>query len=133
MIADQERLAFHNYRNLLKELETEGFLRMPVIPDDCETNYHMFYILLENQETRDSLMQYLREHGINAVFHYIPLHTSPMGRSFGYSEGQLPVTEDLSGRLLRLPFFNEINLSQQERVTDWISSFLTRRSYRMAA
>ena len=106
---------------------------MPVIPDDCETNYHMFYILLENQETRDSLMQYLRGHGINAVFHYIPLHTSPMGRSFGYSEGQLPVTEDLSGRLLRLPFFNEINLSQQERVTDWISSFLTRRSYRMAA
>ena len=132
-ILSLRKKAFDNYRNLLKELETEGFLRMPVIPDDCETNYHMFYILLENQETRDSLMQYLREHGINAVFHYIPLHTSPMGRSFGYSEGQLPVTEDLSGRLLRLPFFNEINLSQQERVTDWISSFLTRRSYRMAA
>jgi dTDP-4-amino-4,6-dideoxygalactose transaminase len=124
---------FDNYRHLLGGLEEEGFLRMPVIPDECETNYHMFYILLKDQETRDSLMQYLREHDINAVFHYIPLHTSPMGRSFGYCEGQLPVTEDLSGRLLRLPFFNEISFSQQERITDWINSFLAQRTYRMAA
>ncbi len=125
--------AFDNYRHLLGGLEKEGFLRMPVIPDECETNYHMFYILLKDQETRDALMQYLREHDINAVFHYIPLHTSPMGRSFGYREGQLPVTEDLSGRLLRLPFFNEISFSQQERITDWINSFLAQRTYRMAA
>ena len=124
---------FDNYRDLLGGLEKEGFLQMPVIPDECETNYHMFYILLKDQETRDSLMQYLREHDINAVFHYIPLHTSPMGRSFGYREGQLPVTEDLSGRLLRLPFFNEISFSQQERISDWINSFLAQRTYRMAA
>ena len=124
---------FDNYRHLLGGLEKEGFLQMPVIPDECETNYHMFYILLKDQETRDALMQYLREHDINAVFHYIPLHTSPMGRSFGYREGQLPVTEDLSGRLLRLPFFNEISFSQQERITDWINSFLAQRTYRMAA
>ncbi len=124
---------FDNYQNLLGGLQDEGFLQMPVIPDECETNYHMFYILLKDQETRDALMQYLREHDINAVFHYIPLHTSPMGRSFGYREGQLPVTEDLSGRLLRLPFFNEISFSQQERITDWINSFLAQRTYRMAA
>ncbi len=124
---------FDNYQHLLGGLEDEGFLQMPVIPDECETNYHMFYILHKDQETRDALMQYLREHDINAVFHYIPLHTSPMGRSFGYSEGQLPVTEDLSGRLLRLPFFNEISFSQQERITDWINSFLAQRTYRMAA
>ena len=124
---------FDNYQHLLGGLEDEGFLQMPVIPDECETNYHMFYILLKDQETRDALMQYLREHDINAVFHYIPLHTSPMGRSFGYREGQLPVTEDLSGRLLRLPFFNEISFSQQERITDWINSFLAQRTYRMAA
>ncbi len=124
---------FDNYRHLLGGLEKEGFLQMPVIPDECETNYHMFYILLKDQETRDSLMRYLREHDISAVFHYIPLHTSPMGRSFGYRDGQLPVTENLSGRLLRLPFFNEISLSQQERITDWINSFLAQRTYRMAA
>ncbi len=124
---------FDNYQNLLGGLQDEGFLQMPVIPDECETNYHMFYILLKDQETRDALMQYLREHDINAVFHYIPLHTSPMGRSFGYRDGQLPVTEDLSGRLLRLPFFNEISFSQQERITDWINSFLAQRTYRMAA
>ncbi len=132
-IRDLRRQVFDNYQHLLSELEEEGFLRMPVIPDECETNYHMFYILLKDQETRDALMQYLREHDINAVFHYIPLHTSPMGRSFGYREGQLPVTEDLSGRLLRLPFFNEISFSQQERITDWINSFLAQRTYRMAA
>ena len=124
---------FDNYQHLLGGLQDEGFLQIPVIPDECETNYHMFYILLKDQETRDALMQYLREHDINAVFHYIPLHTSPMGRSFGYREGQLPVTEDLSGRLLRLPFFNEISFSQQERISDWINSFLAQRTYRMAA
>ena len=132
-IRSLRKKVFDNYRHLLSGLEEEGYLRLPVIPDDCETNYHMFYVLLKDQQTRDSLMQYLREHDINAVFHYIPLHTSPMGRSFGYRDGQLPVTEDLSGRLLRLPFFNEISFSQQERITDWINSFLAQRSYRIAA
>ena len=124
---------FDNYSNLLTELEDDGFLRMPIVPNDCETNYHMFYILLKDQDTRDSLIQYLREQNINAVFHYIPLHTSPMGRSFGYRDGQLPVTENLSGRLLRLPFFNEITLSQQERITACIDSFLAQKTYRIAA
>ena len=124
---------FDNYHHLLGGLEEEGFLRMPVIPDECETNYHMFYILLKDQETRGSLMQYLQAHDINAVFHYIPLHTSPMGRSCGYRERRLPVTEDLSGRLLRLPFFNEISFSQQERITDSNNSFLPQRTYHMAA
>ena len=132
-IRSLRKKVFDNYRHLLSGLEEERYLRLPVIPDDCETNYHMFYVLLKDQQTRDSLMQYLREHDINAVFHYIPLHTSPMGRSFGYRDGQLPVTEDLSGRLLRLPFFNEISFSQQERITDWINSFLAQRTYRMAA
>ncbi|MDC0326220.1 dTDP-4-amino-4,6-dideoxygalactose transaminase [bacterium] len=132
-IRSLRKQVFDNYRQLLGGLEDEGYLRLPTIPDECETNYHMFYILLRDQNTRDSLMQNLRDHDINAVFHYVPLHTSPMGRSFGYRDGQLPVTEDLSGRLLRLPFFNEISFSQQERVTDQINSFLAQRTYRMAA
>ena len=132
-IRSLRKQVFDNYRQLLGGLEDEGYLRLPTIPDECETNYHMFYILLRDQNTRDSLMHNLRDHDINAVFHYVPLHTSPMGRSFGYRDGQLPVTEDLSGRLLRLPFFNEISFSQQERVTDQINSFLAQRTYRMAA
>lgn len=132
-IRSLRKQVFDNYSNLLTELEDDGFLRMPIVPNDCETNYHMFYILLKDQDTRDSLLQYLREQNINAVFHYIPLHTSPMGRSFGYHDGQLPVTENLSGRLLRLPFFNEITLSQQERITACIDSFPAQKTYRIAA
>lgn len=110
-IRNQRRQVFDNYRHLLRELENDGHLRLPVIPAHCDTNYHMFYILLEDQATRDSLMQYLREHGVNAVFHYIPLHTSPMGKTYGNQRGQLPVTEEYAGRLLRLPFFNELEFS----------------------
>ena len=132
-IRDQRRQVFDNYRQLFSELENDGHLRLPVIPAHCDTNYHMFSILLENQATRDSLMQYLREHGVNAAFHYIPLHTSPMGKTHGNQRGQLPVTEEYAGRLLRLPFFTELEFSDQERITGWIDSFLTQRSYRTVA
>ena len=70
---------------------------------------------------------------IHAVFHYVPLHSSPMGRTFGYQEGDLPVTEEISGRLLRLPFFPEITESEQCRVVEAISGFCQYRSGRVHA
>ena len=70
------------------------------MPDECQSNYHLFYIILPDRATRDEMISHLRDHQISAVFHYVPLHTSPVGRTFGYREGDLPVTEDLSGRLL---------------------------------
>ena len=106
------------------ELERKGELRLPIIPDDCQSNYHMFYILLPDEKTRDGLMLHLRESGIQSVFHYIPLHTSPMGRKFGGREGDLPVTEEYSGRLLRLPFFCELQETEQARILDSIHSFM---------
>jgi len=85
-------------------LAAAGCLRLPVIPPECENNDHLFYILLNDGKARNALMDELKLNGILAIFHYLPLHLSPMGRSMGYREGQLPVTESISSRLLRLPF-----------------------------
>jgi dTDP-4-amino-4,6-dideoxygalactose transaminase len=86
------------------------------------------YVLLADMNTRDGLLTHLREQGIHAVFHYVPLHSSPMGLKFGYSDGDLPLTEDLSGRLLRLPFYYEITEEEQAAVATAVTSFLRRNS-----
>jgi dTDP-4-amino-4,6-dideoxygalactose transaminase len=111
------------YRELLAPLAGAGFLQLPVTPQECAGNYHLFYILLPDQETRQGLMAHLKSQGILAVFHYVPLHTSPMGQQFGYQEGDLPVTENLSGRLLRLPVYYEITPGEQERVVEAIAAY----------
>lgn len=100
------RRIFETYRHELEILEQRGAVRLPVIPEDCDINYHLFYLLLDSGKTRDGLIAFLRSRGILAVFHYVPLHLSPVGRSLGYRPGQLPVTESVSGRLVRLPFYN---------------------------
>jgi dTDP-4-amino-4,6-dideoxygalactose transaminase len=83
----------------------------------------MFYLILDSLETRSHLIKFLAERGILAVFHYVPLHTSPMGRSLGFQSGQLPVTEDLSARLLRLPMFYGLGQEEQSRVISAIKDF----------
>lgn len=123
-IRQRRKELYERYQNGLGELEKQGLLRLPIIPEDCQCNYHMCYILLPDRETRDALLLYLRKRGINSVFHYVPLHTSPMGRKFGYRDGDLPVTEECSGRLLRLPFFNELQATDQARIVDTIHAFM---------
>lgn len=123
-IRQRRKEIYEGYKNGLAELEREGLLRLPMIPEDCQCNYHMFFILLSDKETRDALLLYLRERGVSSVFHYIPLHSSPMGRKFGYREGDLPVTEEYSGRLLRLPFYYELQAADQTRIVDSIHSFM---------
>ena len=115
---------FDFYYKSLKELEEAGKLRLPIIPDNCQTNYHLFYILLPSEEKRNSLMEKLKNAGIQAVFHYIPLHTSPIGINFGYREGDLPVTESISGRLLRLPFYTHLEREEQEIVIATLKRFM---------
>ncbi len=123
-IAERRKKIYKQYRLLLKPLEVQGLLGLPHIPEDCESNYHMFYILLPDVETRDALMAYLKRYGIFAVFHFIPLHSSPMGKKFGYSEGDFPITEQLSRRILRLPFYYEMTEEEQvnivKRMTEWL-------------
>jgi dTDP-4-amino-4,6-dideoxygalactose transaminase len=123
-IRTRRKANFDYYHNHLSRLEAEGLLRRPVIPYDCETNYHMYYILLPTREIRNALLEHLNRADIAAVFHYIPLHTSPMGQEFGYQEGDLPVTEEMSGRLLRLPLYYEIRREEQDRVIEEVTSFL---------
>jgi dTDP-4-amino-4,6-dideoxygalactose transaminase len=115
------------YHEAFAELETSGLLRRPVVPGACDHNAHLYYLLLPDRSCRDGLLDHLRERGILAVFHYVPLHLSPMGRRLGYREGQLPVTEELSGRLLRLPLFHTLAGEEQDEVVAETRAFLGAR------
>jgi dTDP-4-amino-4,6-dideoxygalactose transaminase len=126
-IAARRQASYEFYRRALKPLEVQGLLQLPRIPEDCRSNYHMFYILLRDRRARDGLLDHLKSQDIHAVFHYIPLHSSPMGQKFGYSENDLPVTNDVSGRLLRLPLFYDITEEEQGRVIQETSNYLTSR------
>lgn len=127
-ITARRREVYEFYRQHLSPLEEAGKVRLPIAPQGCEINYHIFYILLHDEATRNAMMAHLKRNGISAVFHYVPLHTSPMGAKLGYREGDLPATEDLSGRLLRLPVFPELSSGDQLRVVNCVREFLDRRS-----
>jgi dTDP-4-amino-4,6-dideoxygalactose transaminase len=98
-------------------------IRLPIVPAHCEQPYHIFYLLLPSLEQRQALIEHLKAHGILSVFHYLPLHLSEMGRRFGGKEGNCPVTEDVSDRLLRLPFYNELTEADQASVVAAIREF----------
>lgn len=108
-IQQARRRIFSYYYNQLKPMEAKGKLRLPEIPAECLPNYHLFYILLNNPQERDTILRKLKAAGILAVFHYVPLHLSPMGRKLGYRKGDFPVTEDLSRRLIRLPLYHSLS------------------------
>jgi len=97
------------YYSALKPFEEAGKIRLPIVPDYAEHNAHLFYVLFHDEQTRDRVMIQLKREGIFAVFHYVPLHSSPVGCGLGYRYGDLPVTEDISGRLLRLPMYAGLN------------------------
>ena len=84
----------------------------------------MFYLLMPSLEKRTALIKYLKEEGISAVFHYLPLHLSKMGKKFGGKQGDCPVTEDVSDRLVRLPFYNDLSKDEQHMIIKKIKSFL---------
>src|SRR5262245_40843970 len=123
-ISERRRKIHEFYYAGLKPLADNELLRLPVTPKGCSSNYHLFHILLPDAETRNGLLSHLKANGIRSTFHYVPLHSSPMGRKFGYKESDLPLTEELSARLLRLPFFNDITESDQNRVVSQIEVFL---------
>lgn len=116
---------YEQYFNELKILEDKGIIKLPVIPKYSTSNYHMFYILLNSENERDYLMNELRKRGIYAVFHYVPLHNSKMGNKLGYSQGDLPVTENLSSRILRLPMYVELNHREIHYIIESIYNILT--------
>jgi len=111
------------YYTGLKDWAAAHDVQLPYIPEHCDQAYHMFYVLLPTLELRQNLIFYLRERGIYSVFHYLPLHLSDMGRKFGGREGDCPVTERVSDRLIRLPFHNALTSSEQEIVIQAIQEF----------
>ncbi|MFN0245008.1 MAG: dTDP-4-amino-4,6-dideoxygalactose transaminase [Planctomycetota bacterium] len=96
---------------------------LPTVPAHCEQSYHMFYLLLKSQAQREALIKHLEAAGILAVFHYLPLHQSEMGKKLGGKDGDCPVTEDVSSRLLRLPFFNRLSAAEQGDVIATLHAF----------
>ncbi len=122
-ITAKRRTIFERYYEALQPLAESGSLTLPTIPKGCQTNYHMFQVLTEDANTRSELIEHLRQERIQAIFHYVPLHTSPVGRRMGYRPGMLPVTEDVSERLLRLPFYHAMTEDDIVRVANAIRSF----------
>lgn len=121
-IATRRREIYQYYRQALKPLEARDLLRLPFTPEDCSSNYHMFYILLPTPQLKYGLLQHLRDCDIHAVIHFVPLHSSPRGRR--YQHTSLPITDDVSTRLIRLPFYHSISVQEQSRVTHEVSTYL---------
>jgi len=118
------------YREQLEQWAAEEGVRLPWVPADCEQAFHMFYLILPSANDRDRLIAHLREEGILSVFHYVPLHQSEMGRKWAAREAHCPVTDDMSARLLRLPFYNDLTQAEQGRVIEAVKSFATSSSKR---
>ena len=122
-ILAKRRRCWNFYYEHLWDLAQRCQVRLPVVPPHCEQAFHMFYLMVRTPEERDALIAYLKSQRILSVFHYLPLHLSEMGRSFGGEPGACPVTEDVSQRIVRLPLFNDLAEDQQVRVVDALSRF----------
>jgi len=98
-------------------------VRLPIVPDHCMQAYHMFYLLLPSVKARQALINYLKDQGILSVFHYLPLHLSPMGIKFKGKKASCPVTEDVSRRIIRLPFYNRLTQIEQRKIIKTVEEF----------
>ncbi len=125
-ITQKRRKIWKTYHESLSELETSGCIRLPVIPKECTHCAHMFYILTADHRTQLKLISRLADHGVKAVFHYVPLHSSPMGRKYGRS-GPMPVTESIADRLIRLPCYFELEDDEIRFICGLISEFYRTR------
>jgi dTDP-4-amino-4,6-dideoxygalactose transaminase len=122
-ITDRRRTLYERYGEALGPLVSRGLIELTAIPEHCTTNYHMFPVLLKDAAERQALIERLKEKRILAVSHYVPLHSSPMGRALGYEPDALPVTERRSEQVLRLPFYWDLEEGQQMEIVDEIYRF----------
>ncbi|SHN64846.1 dTDP-4-amino-4,6-dideoxygalactose transaminase [Desulfovibrio litoralis] len=123
-ITQRRMQCWNYYHEIFAPLETEGLLRRPIIPEHCTHNAHMYYILLESTKNRTDVLSKLKDAGINAVFHYIPLHSSPAGRQFGRVQGELAMTIKQSECLIRLPLWVELGIGEQEYILKTLKKIL---------
>jgi dTDP-4-amino-4,6-dideoxygalactose transaminase len=125
-ITARRRAVFSRYAEAFADLAAADLVRLPALPSACTHNGHLFYLLTRDSASRDALLAHLKARGVHAVFHYTPLHDSPMGRAFGYRARDMPVTEAVSSRLVRLPCFYELDEVRQERVIASVRTFFDR-------
>lgn len=115
----QERVAsWQRYHELLEPLESKGVLRRPIVPDDCQHNAHMYYVLLAPEINRQKVLDEFKRNDIWSVFHYVPLHSSPAGKRYGRTHGMLDVTNGQAERLVRLPMWAGLTEQHQDRVVE---------------
>jgi dTDP-4-amino-4,6-dideoxygalactose transaminase len=119
---ERERI-WNSYLQHLREWAEQSGARLPLTPSDTEHPYHLFFVLMKTGDDRDRLIAHLREAGVQSAFHYVPLHLSQMGRSFGSKSGDCPVSESVSECLLRLPFYNGLTDDELEHVVAVIRKF----------
>ncbi len=123
MINENRLASWNAYYELLSPLAEAGRIVLPVIPEECAHNAHMFYIKTKDIEERTALASFLKENGILAVFHYVPLHSAPAGKRFGRFCGEDRYTTDTFERLLRLPMYYGLKPDEVEYVADKIKEF----------
>lgn len=122
-VNDDRIEAWNVYYEALRPLADAGKIELPVVPEDCVHNAHMFYIKCRDLQERTSLISHLKEHGVQAVFHYVPLHSAPAGLKFGRFEGEDVYTTKESDRLVRLPMYYGLKVEDQSEVIKWVSAF----------
>jgi dTDP-4-amino-4,6-dideoxygalactose transaminase len=123
-IAAKRIAVWHAYHDALEDLEDEGRLQRPVVPGHCTHNAHMYYVLLKPSGDRDRFIQRLAEAGVNAVSHYVPLHSSAAGRRYGRVHGSMEVTDGVSEQLVRLPLWVEMSVDDAAWVADVVRTVL---------
>jgi len=116
----RRKCIWDTYRTGLVDWAASNDVRLPIIPAHCEQAFHMFYMILPSLEARTRLIAHLKSRGILSVFHYLPLHLTPMGQKYNYRAGDCRVTEAISDRMLRLPFYNELMPDEQAQVIEAI-------------
>lgn len=127
-IQSQRRRIWERYDSHLRDWAAARGVGCPYVPPHCEQAYHMYYLLMPSLDERQALISFLKSRGILSVFHYVPLHTSPMGKRMGSKTNDCPITEQLSDRLVRLPFFNTLSEEHQDTVIDTVLNFPGRSS-----
>ena len=121
----QNRLAtWDSYHAAFADLAKQEYLRSPVVPVECQHNAHMYYVILPTAHLRNELLEALKQLNVGAIFHYIPLHSSPAGMRFGRVHGRMDNTDSLSGRLLRMPMYNYIEDIKIQRVIESVTSLV---------
>lgn len=122
-IQEKRKAIWHYYHDNLLDWAVDRAVQLPFIPAECDSAYHMYYLITPDPETRTLLTRHLRERGIVSVFHYQSLHLSEMGLRFGGKPGDCPVTEHASDCLLRLPFYNSLSFEDQDYVLKALKDF----------